>query len=114
VQGEDVVHDAVRQKELEAGLTGCIAGALQRFHDNDDVLWAALFCLAVLVRETSKVFHQVSLCRTAHSWPPGGALDHPLDVLTLWTSSNASVERAPLCSWSVDCVHMGTWLVPTL
>ena len=53
------MHDAVRQKELEAGLTGVMAQALQRFQDNDDVLWAALFCAAVLVRESSRVYHQV-------------------------------------------------------
>ena len=51
-QGEDVVHDAIRQQQVEAGVPALIAGALSRFEgQNEEVLWAALFSLAVLVRE---------------------------------------------------------------
>jgi hypothetical protein len=57
VQGDDAVHDAVRIRQLETGVPRRVTCAL-RTHgtDNDDVLWAALFTLAVLVRDDSVVF----------------------------------------------------------
>lgn len=51
-QGEDVVHDAIRQQQVEAGVPALIAAALTRYQgQNEEVLWAALFSLAVLIRE---------------------------------------------------------------
>ncbi|DBA73902.1 TPA: hypothetical protein ACH3X2_009553 [Trebouxia sp. C0005] len=51
-QGEDVVHDAIRQQQLDAGVPALIAAALAKYKgQNEEVLWAALFSLAVLIRE---------------------------------------------------------------
>ena len=51
-QGEDVMHDAVRQQQVEAGVPALIASALTAYEgQNEEVLWAALFSLAVLIRE---------------------------------------------------------------
>jgi len=51
-QGEDVVHDAIRQQQLDAGVPALIAAALTKYKgQNEEVLWAALFSLAVLIRE---------------------------------------------------------------
>lgn len=56
-QGDDAVHDAVRIRQLETGVPRRVAGALRNHGTgNDDVLWAALFTLAVLVRDDSVVF----------------------------------------------------------
>jgi hypothetical protein len=54
VQGEDAVHDAIRSLQLRLGAADAIARAL-RVHGSgsEEVLWAALFSLAVLVREGS-------------------------------------------------------------
>ena len=51
-QGEDVMHDAIRQQQVEAGVPALIATALTAYEgQNEEVLWAALFSLAVLIRE---------------------------------------------------------------
>lgn len=56
-QGDDAVHNAVRIRELEAAVPTRVVTALrQHGTSNDDVLWAALFVLAVLVRDNSCVF----------------------------------------------------------
>jgi hypothetical protein len=56
-QGDDAVHDAVRIRQLETGVPRRVAAALRNHGTgNDDVLWAALFTLAVLVRDDSVVF----------------------------------------------------------
>lgn len=50
------MHDAIRQRELEAGVPRRVVRALAAYGGaNDDVLWAALFVLAVLVRDGSSV-----------------------------------------------------------
>lgn len=52
-----MVHDAIRQHQVEAGVPGLIAGALQRYKgQHEEVLWAALFSLAVLIREGSNPY----------------------------------------------------------
>jgi hypothetical protein len=59
VQGDDAVHDAIRIRELEAAVPRRVVAALhQHGTSNDDVLWAALFVLAVLVRDNSCVFER--------------------------------------------------------
>jgi hypothetical protein len=56
-QGDDAVHDAIRQRELEAAVPWRVVRALASYGGaNDDVLWAALFVLAVLIRDSSSVF----------------------------------------------------------
>eukprot|EP00775_Hariotina_reticulata_P013734 gene13734-13855_t len=61
IQGDDAVHDAIRIRELEVSVPSRVSKAL-RLHGctNDDVLWAALFVLAVLVRDSSAVFGHAS------------------------------------------------------
>ena len=57
VQGDDVVHDAIRQQQVEAGVPALIAAALTRYQgQHEEVLWAALFSLAVLIREGSNPY----------------------------------------------------------
>jgi hypothetical protein len=59
LQGDDAVHDAIRIRELEAAVPRRVVAALrQHGTSNDDVLWAALFVLAVLVRDSSCVFER--------------------------------------------------------
>ncbi|KAF6266720.1 hypothetical protein COO60DRAFT_10327 [Scenedesmus sp. NREL 46B-D3] len=59
IQGDDAVHDAIRIRELEAAVPRRVVAALrQHGTSNDDVLWAALFVLAVLVRDNSCVFER--------------------------------------------------------
>ena len=56
------MHDAVRIRELEASVPRRVVAALrQHGTSNDDVLWAALFVLAVLVRDNSCVFAQATV-----------------------------------------------------
>ena len=51
-QGEDVMHDAIRRQQVEAGVPALIASALTSYEgQNEEVLWAALFSLAVLIKE---------------------------------------------------------------
>jgi len=61
LQGDDAVHDAVRIRQLEAGVPRRVTAALRQHGTvNDDVLWAALFTLAVLVRDDSAVFNRAA------------------------------------------------------
>lgn len=56
-QGEDAVHDAIRQRLLEVDVPRRVKAALLSYGaSNDDVLWAALFALAILVRESSSLY----------------------------------------------------------
>ena len=61
LQGDDAVHDAIRQRELEVGVPKRVKFALTTFGSvNDDVLWAALFVLAVLVRDSSTLHERTT------------------------------------------------------
>jgi hypothetical protein len=54
-----VVHDSIRQRQLEAGVPSRVAAALRLFTwQNDDILWAALFVMAVMLRDSSTI-HKV-------------------------------------------------------
>lgn len=56
-QGEDVMHDAIRQQQVQAGVPALIATALTDYQgQNEEVLWAALFSLAVLIREGAQPY----------------------------------------------------------
>lgn len=51
----------MRIRELEAAVPSRVVTALkQHGTSNDDVLWAALFVLAVLVRDNSAVFDRAT------------------------------------------------------
>lgn len=51
-QGEEPIHDAIRAMQLRAGVAGAVSRALAGHgRGSEEVLWAALFALAVLVRE---------------------------------------------------------------
>ncbi|CAK0751193.1 hypothetical protein CVIRNUC_002049 [Coccomyxa viridis] len=53
-QGDDTIHDTIRSMQLQIGVPRAIARALRRWgNSSDEVIWAALFALAVLVREGS-------------------------------------------------------------
>mmetsp|Transcript_3337 Transcript_3337/g.7883 ORF Transcript_3337/g.7883 Transcript_3337/m.7883 type:complete len:821 (-) Transcript_3337:193-2655(-) len=63
-QGDEAVHDAIRSRELSSNVQGHIAQAIRAFGgQNDEVLWAALFSLAVLMREGGEPFEPA--CRAA-------------------------------------------------
>ena len=51
------MHDAIRQQQLDLKTPDLVAAALE-LHGNsqEEVLWAALFSLAVLVKEGSRPF----------------------------------------------------------
>ena len=52
-----MVHDAIRIQQVEAGVPALIASALRRYKgEHEEVLWAALFSLAVLIREGSNPY----------------------------------------------------------
>lgn len=62
LQGDDAVHDAIRQRELEEHVPKRVVNALAAFGSgNDDVLWAALFVLAVLVKDTSAMYGRATV-----------------------------------------------------
>eukprot|EP00877_Chromochloris_zofingiensis_P000217 jgi/Chrzof1/10196/Cz04g32100.t1 len=62
IQGDDAVHDAIRQRELEEHVPKRVVNALAAFGSgNDDVLWAALFVLAVLVKDTSAMYGRATV-----------------------------------------------------
>lgn len=53
-QGEEVVHDAIRRRQAAAGLPVLLSHVLRKHaRDNDEALWACLFCLAVLIKDGS-------------------------------------------------------------
>ncbi|CAL5227738.1 g10754 [Coccomyxa viridis] len=53
-QGDGATHDHIRSMQLQIGVPKAIARALQQWgSSSDEVIWAALFALAVLVREGS-------------------------------------------------------------
>ena len=50
------MHDAIRRQQVEAGVPDLIAKALDSYQgQNEEVLWAALFSLAVLIKEGTSV-----------------------------------------------------------
>lgn len=71
IQGEDAVHDAIRQQQLAVGATGRILAALKEWGaDNEEVLWAVLFSLAVLVRDGANPFQPAIRAVAAAGIPP--------------------------------------------
>lgn len=57
LQGDDVMHDAIRQQQLDWRTPDLVAAALELHGSSqEEVLWAALFSLAVLVKEGSRPF----------------------------------------------------------
>ena len=51
-QGEDPVHDAIRQLLLDSSVPADIAAVLQQYGaTSEEVLWGSLFALAVLLRD---------------------------------------------------------------
>ncbi|CAD7704362.1 unnamed protein product [Ostreobium quekettii] len=56
-QGDDAMHDSIRQRLLEANAHSRVSKSLKAFgSDNDEVLWAGLFALATLARDGSTMF----------------------------------------------------------
>ena len=71
LQGEDAVHDAIRQQQLAVGATGRILAALKEWGaENEEVLWAVLFSLAVLVRDGANPFQPAIRAVAAAGIPP--------------------------------------------
>lgn len=61
-QGDDAMHDSIRQRLLEASAHYRVAKSLKTFgSENDEVLWAGLFALATLARDGSTMFQ--TACR---------------------------------------------------
>eukprot|EP00887_Chlorella_sp_A99_P003054 scaffold9.g3054.t1 len=63
-QGEEPMHDAVREEIVAAGAGAALARVLrEQAVESEEVLWAVLFLLAVLLREASPLFvrHVLSL-----------------------------------------------------
>lgn len=49
-----MIHDAIRRRQAAAGLPMLLSHVLQHHaRDNDEALWACLFCLAVLIKDGS-------------------------------------------------------------
>ena len=70
-QGEDAVHDAIRQQQLAVGATGRILAAVKEWGaENEEVLWAVLFSLAVLVRDGANPFQPAIRAVAAAGIPP--------------------------------------------
>ncbi len=84
-----MVHDSIRQRQLEAGVPRRVAAALTLFTwANDDILWAALFVLAVMLRDSSTI-HKVGARRLR--WHQrrmmGTAADNALQEHACWSAS---------------------------
>lgn len=59
VQGDDPLHDTIRERLLETSAHVRVTKSLKVFGaDNDEVLWAGLFALATLARDGSKFFQR--------------------------------------------------------
>ena len=57
LQGEEPLHDAIRACVITAGAPRALVSVLTDLaDDNEEVLWAALFLLAVLLREASPLY----------------------------------------------------------
>ena len=62
-QGEDALHDAICDRQMEAGMTKRIIAALRNFgSSNEEVFWGALFAMATLANESRSRFADV--CRS--------------------------------------------------
>lgn len=102
LQGDDAVHDAVRIRQLESGVPRRVAAALcNHGTGNDDVLWAALFTLAVLVRDDSVVFARAAsalvsagIFKVRGLWLQGSH-----ECCRLWGQSQALAEGLAV-SWA--------------
>jgi hypothetical protein len=71
IQGEDAVHDAIRQQQLAVGVIGRILAGLREWGSrNEEVLWAVLFTLAVLVRDGAHPFQPAIRAVAAAGIPP--------------------------------------------
>lgn len=65
------MHDAIRQQQLAVGATGRILAALTDWSaENEEVLWAVLFSLAVLVRDGANPFQPAIRAVAAAGIPP--------------------------------------------
>lgn len=65
------MHDAIRQQQLAVGATGRILAALREWGaENEEVLWAVLFSLAVLVRDGADPFQPAIRAVAAAGIPP--------------------------------------------
>jgi hypothetical protein len=66
LQGEDSTHDGIRQAQLDQGVARDVARTLSEYGaGSDEVLWAALFALAVLVREGRDPFRPAARAAAA-------------------------------------------------
>ena len=71
LQGEEAVHDAIRQQQLAVGATGRILASLRDWGcENEEILWAVLFSLAVLVRDGANPFQPAIRAVAAAGIPP--------------------------------------------
>ena len=65
------MHDAIRQQQLAVGATGRILAALRDWgSENEEILWAVLFSLAVLVRDGANPFQPAIRAVAAAGIPP--------------------------------------------
>lgn len=91
IQGEDAVHDAIRQRELEASVPQRVARALATYGaDNEDILWAGLFVLAVLVRDGSPVYASAT-----HSVSRAGLLAVLQDIVSAYKKRYEDSSELP-------------------
>lgn len=94
LQGEDAVHDAIRQQQLAVGATGRILAALTEWSaENEEVLWAVLFSLAVLVRDGANPFQPAIRAVAAAGIPP--LLSSALHTYKVWLRKNLACEIQP-------------------
>lgn len=78
LQGDDVLHDALRQRQLEVDVPARIAAALNTFgYSSDDLLWAGLFVCTLLLREGSLM--QAQARRLCHRYGLTGTVAECLD-----------------------------------
>lgn len=65
------MHDAIRQQQLAVGATGRILASLKHWGaQSEEVLWAVLFSLAVLVRDGAQPFQPAIRAVAAAGIPP--------------------------------------------
>jgi hypothetical protein len=110
-QGEDAVHDAIRHRQLSINAHREIARSLAIYGgESDEVLWAALFSLAVLVREGGEPFEPA--CRAAaginvQKVRPKPKLPMPRPKLTLALSQPISIILISNCGECSDFFDNG-------
>lgn len=101
------MHDGIRQQQVEAGVPALIASSLKSYQrGQEEVLWAALFSLAVLIREGGQPYTLSMTAAVDSGLLPllkvalqDHEVGHAEAVIVLYTQKCSSICPLQFCSW---------------